>query len=229
MALTIPKPYIYLGAAVAGLGLLFWSRDAYAGGTRGIAGTANGPRAEPMYVGKPGNAKVEALLQEMNTYFNSQGVDLNLVTAQEVTRMRKAPGKPYAIPPREYWPRMARTLTQLFMPLRMRMGEPLRILNGYRPPDYNEAVGGAPDSRHQWFDGLDIMIPDGNSTHASRKQLALEGARLYLEEGNRLGVGFGAYDPAPPQAPGNIHLDVSGKSRTWANANYWVEQVAAVA
>jgi hypothetical protein len=181
-----------------------------------------------MYVGKPGNAQVEALLAEMNTYFRSQGADLNLISAEEVTRMRKAPGKPYAIPPREYWPRMARTITQLYMPLRKRMGEPLQILNGYRPPEYNEIVGGAPNSRHQWFDGLDIMIPESASTSASRKQLALEGARLYHEEGDRLGVGFGAYDPAPPQAPGNIHLDASDNKRTWANGAYWADQVASI-
>jgi len=194
-----------------------------------------------MYVGKPGDPGVEALLAEMNSYFASEGVDLNLITAEEVTTMRKAPGKPHAIPPRPYWPRMARTITQLFMPLRKRMGEPLQILNGYRPPDYNKAVtcteedvfGNCTEwtdgSRHQWFDGLDIMIPASASTHANRSQLALEGARLYLEEGHRLGVGFGAYDPAPPQAPGNIHLDASEKRRTWANADYWIEQAGAVA
>ncbi|GAG26242.1 unnamed protein product, partial [marine sediment metagenome] len=31
MALTIPKPYIYLGAAAAGIGLFFLSRKAFAG------------------------------------------------------------------------------------------------------------------------------------------------------------------------------------------------------
>lgn len=229
---------MWLAGGLAAAAVFFTGKKAKAAGGSGMAGVteapADGPKAEPIYVGKPGDPEVEEYLREMNSYFASRGIDMNLVTAEELTRMRKAPGKPYAIPPRAYWPRMARTLKFLFIPLRTRMGIPLQIANGYRPPAYNKAVTMMPDgtwtkgSRHQWFDGLDIQIPLSQSTHQRRKQLALEAALLYLQEGDRLGVGFGAYNPAPPSAPGNVHLDASSKKRTWKHADYWVDMARSV-
>lgn len=183
----------------------------------------DGPKAAPIVVGDQFDPEVAAQLIQMEGDFASLGVDLSKVSAYEVTRMRKAPGKPAAIPPREYWPRMAQTLREAFMPLRQEIGKPLAIYNGYRPADYNEAVGGAAGSRHQWFEGLDLDV-EGSKT-ADRKKLAALAAQLYLALGDDLEMGFGVYGNNP-EYPTNIHIDTGHRKRTWGNARHWIDKVA---
>ena len=175
----------------------------------------------PIIVGDPKNPDVASLLMEMEDLFRAQGVDLSVVTAEEVTRMPKAPGQPVAIPPREFWPRMAQTLRLVFMPLRAAMGKPLS-LRGYRPADYNAAVDGAPGSRHQWFEGFDIRVVDG--TAADRRRLATLAAQMYAERGAEYQMGLGIYKDTL-----TVHGDTGYDQRTWGEADYWVDQVGRAA
>ena len=139
------------------------------------------------------------------------------MNAEEVTRMPKAPGQPVAIPPREFWPRMARTLRETFMPLRLAVGMPLSV-RGYRPPDYNEAVGGAPRSRHQWFEAIDLRVVGGSL--ADRQRLALAAAALYVENGRAEKLGFAVYKDTL-----TVHFDTGFRQRTWGEADHWIDQV----
>lgn len=182
-------------------------------------------KAKPIAVGPRNDPEIAALITEMRDEFVSQGVDLSVVTPEEVTEMRKAPGRPLAIPPRAYWPMMARTLVEGFMPIRAALGRPINIYNGYRPEDYNEAVGGKPGSRHQWFQAID-MIPMGGGA-AARRELALLAAAFYVSRGSELKVGFGTY--GDPSSPSGVHIDTGFSRRTWGDAKHFIEQAKGIA
>jgi hypothetical protein len=180
---------------------------------------------KPIMVGDPLNPEIAAKLAEMDDYFRSMGVDAT-ITAKELTTLPKAPGRPVAIPVRRYWPNMAYTLVQGWNPIRRAMGEPLSV-RGYRPPDYNKAVKGAPGSRHQDFSGLDIYATGGSK---SRRRLALVTARLYLDKRDRTHrMGFGAY--GRPNSS-NVHIDFgwtsSKRPGTWEDGPYYIAEVGKV-
>jgi len=75
-------------------------------------------------------------------------------------------------------------------------GAPVRIGNGYRPPGYNRAVGGASNSAHLRGAAVDLDPLDGR--RAEFQRLA---ARLWLDSPETL-AGLGVY------SHGRIHLDV---------------------
>jgi uncharacterized protein YcbK (DUF882 family) len=80
--------------------------------------------------------------------------------------------------------------------LRARYGGPVRVGNGYRPPGYNRAVGGASNSAHLRGAAVDLDPLDGR--RAEFQRLA---ARLWLDSPETL-AGLGVY------SHGRIHLDV---------------------
>ena len=199
---------------------------AMAGGKRGgrvggappaIGPWSGGGPPSPIWEGREDNPETAALLQEMDDYFASYGgIDLNLIDAREVTLLRKW-GR-HAIPPREYWPRMAATMRYGFMPLRRALGGAIILTSAYRPPEYNEYVGGADNSRHMYFEGLDMVAPTGMAN-----QQAMLAARMWLQYGERMRMGLGVYG-APGNAT-NIHIDTGSNQRTWKQADYWIERV----
>ncbi len=68
----------------------------------------------------------------------------------------KAHGLPkYAIPPRERWNDMINTLVFLKYDLIPYIG-PVKVLSGFRTPQYNSFAGGANQSRHLQFSALDL-------------------------------------------------------------------------
>jgi hypothetical protein len=166
---------------------------------------------DPLYVGKRGDPELEALLTELSDYLTAEGVDTNVASAAEITKMRKTPGPSYAIPPRELWPNAAYTLRNVYLPIRWALGQPIVFRNGYRPPDYNAAVGGAPCSRHQDFSAFDLA---GQTSEATRELARLAGD-MFNRRGSEYQIGFGAYG-AP--TPSNIHIDAGWKQRTWGDA-----------
>jgi uncharacterized protein YcbK (DUF882 family) len=174
----------------------------------------------PMYEGPADHPDIVALLQEMDDYFASAGIDTNVIDAWEVTRLRKFHRT--AIPPREFWPRMAATIKYVFMPIRRQLGEEIVITSGYRTPEYNAFVGGAKGSRHQWFEALDMHTPPG-----LENQQAILAADLFLRYGDRLNMGLGIY--GSPGNASNIHVDTGHKKRTWREAQYWIERAKKVA
>ena len=184
--------------------------------------------AGPIAVGLEDDPEIDALVREMQDEFVSRGVDLSVISVAEVTRMRKAPGKPLAIPPREWWPKMARTITEVYMPLRREAGVPFTITSGYRPPDYNkvvtcdktnaagECIGDwSRGSRHQAFEGIDFVPVSGGDA------IARSAARLYLERGRDLKMGLGIYGfPAT-----RLHIDTGHKRRPWEKTRRYLNLV----
>ncbi len=171
---------------------------------------AAGPASDP---------EIAALLTELGAYLEGRGVDMTLTSPEELTRMNTGA---HAIPPRALWPNIVPTLILWQETVRRPLGFPMK-LGGYRPYDYNKAVGGARRSQHQWFAALDIRPVGDHNTAANRRKLGLVGARVYLESPADLRVGFGAYG-AP--TPGNIHLDTGFDHRTWREADHYVDLVA---
>lgn len=89
-------------------------------------------------------------------------------------------------------------------------GEAFRCNHGYRHPSLNEAVGGAPRSRHIAGDALDLVIEDINqdgSANAADKAIVLNLCERQLI-GNRGGIG---------RYPGTqvVHIDLRGKRARW--------------
>ena len=185
----------------------------------------------PIYVGQRGDPELESLLQEMQDFFLSYGgINLNWISAAEVTEMRQTNGY-YAIPPRQYWPRMAATLRYGFMPIRTAVGRPITITSGYRPEDYNkvvtcdkevngECVVWSEGSRHQWFVALDMIAPQGLANTQ-----AMAAAQMWNRYGETLRMGLGVY--GSDGFASNIHIDTGSKRRRWANARYWTNQATA--
>jgi hypothetical protein len=192
-----------------------------AGGRRGVRrapevgpwGDAYDP-PEAIAVGKRGDPEIESLLTEMDDEFRSRGVNLSWIDAAEVTVMRKTAGY-HAIPPREYWPRMIATILWVFMPIRRALGSPIVITSGYREPGYNAAVEGSEDSRHMYFEALDMVAEDTN-------RQAMVSAGIYVRDGENLRMGLGIY--GTDRAATRIHVDTGHDQRTWKNARYWIEK-----
>ncbi|MCH9736089.1 MAG: hypothetical protein K0U78_16310 [Actinomycetia bacterium] len=171
----------------------------------------------PLLVSQRGNPELEALLREMEDDWRSAGIDLSVITPAEVTRLPKAKAGTHAIPPRELWPNMVGTIRDVFMPIRAALGVPVSA-RGYRPPDYNEAVGGSPGSRHQDFSALDLRSE-------KPRDMALAAAKIFAERGVQLDMGFGAYGYPRPS---NIHVDTGWRRRRWRDAKKYLDDVGNV-
>lgn len=179
-------------------------------------GEGNPVRA--LVAGDAKNPEIAALLAELDDYMESNGVDLSTVSAKELTRMKT--GK-HAIPPRALWPNIVPTLILWQERIRNPLGFPMK-LGGYRPVDYNKAVGGAPRSQHQWFAAIDVRPASSHNTAENRRKVALAGAQVYADSSPSLAVGFGAYG-AP--TPSNIHLDTRFRHRKWREADHYLDQI----
>lgn len=164
-----------------------------------------------LIAGDPLNPEVAALLVELDDFLASGGVNVSKVDAQTLTRMRKAPKvdgrRPVAIPPRELWPNIlpaARYLSEF--------PESFVIYNGYRPPDYNAAVGGAAGSLHQDFSAIDFY----GAHDRDRSALAL----AFDYDSKRTPGGAAVYGKAKP----SMHVD-GGQRRVWADMRHWLRKV----
>jgi hypothetical protein len=176
------------------------------------------------FVGWPGEPETDALLAELDAMLQAAGVRPDLFSAREVTIWSKGTLKngqrPSAFAPREYWPGMVRTIVQVAQPLRLAYGLPLRA-SGYRDPQYNAAVGGAPKSRHMWMDALDLHPI--KATRADKERLAHLAANLWREHPG-IPMGLGIY-PAKGGKYGyssHVHVDTGGR-RTWGMAKQYIE------
>lgn len=166
---------------------------------------------DAMIAGDPHNPEIAALLIELQDYLASNGVNTAKVDAEALTRMRKGPKidgrRPVAIPVRELWPNIlpaARYLSDF--------PEAFVIYNGYRPPDYNAAVGGAAGSLHQDFSAVDFY----GAHDRDRAALAL----AFDHDNKRTPGGAAVYGKVKP----SMHVD-GGKSRVWAEMRYWLRKV----
>lgn len=187
-----------------------------------------GEPPRPLLAGDPTNPEIVGTLNEMDAFLAENGVDLSTVSAAELTTMSSAPAqpsgkKPVAIPPRELWPNIVPTLRLWQQNIRGPIGVPMSV-HGYRPPDYNEAVGGTPGSTHQWFAAIDITLVGDGNTDDNRALLGEYSARVYVNAPSSDRVGFGAYGQPFPR---HVHLDTRYKHRRWEDAQYYIDNVEA--
>lgn len=89
-------------------------------------------------------------------------LDLRHFRAEELLHAvgRTAGSARNRMPPRESWRNIVPTILVLDT-LRAEIGAPIRVLSGYRSPDYNRAVGGAAASQHLDFRALDFTCDRG--------------------------------------------------------------------
>jgi len=170
------------------------------------------PPPDAMASGSPYDPAIAPLLDELQGFLMDHEALSGIGwSAKEITTMQ-GPGRPVAIPVRGLWHLMVPTLA-LYERLRERLGQPCS-LRGYRPPDYNAAVGGASKSAHLWFAALDVYAPVEH-----RNELARIAADIFTSEPD-LQVGLGIY--GRPHSS-NIHIDVDAKGRrTWADTQQWL-------
>lgn len=89
--------------------------------------------------------------------------------------------------------------------LRVRLDQPITVVNGYRPRKYNAAVHGAPNSQHLHARAMDLTCKDARAL----QRLAWA---LYHEDNSPI-RGLGLY------ANGITHIDVRPEKRhAWGNA-----------
>ena len=119
-------------------------------------------------------------------------------TPEEFLRLRKW-GVIADMPP-EYEPNLVNVAVQA-QALRDRMGIPLVIMNGYRSPEYNTAVGGAANSAHLRGGAIDIEVASPYATSTNDRKLLVESAKLWLTRTSSI-AGLGIY------TGGRSHLDV---------------------
>lgn len=125
------------------------------------------------------------------------------------------PAEPY---PEEWIEDRLKPLCDVLETLRLHLGEvPIRIISGYRSPDYNRKVGGAgryfvgpggrrryvPTSQHVHGRAADIVVPGVDASHVHDVALAAHRAKEI-----KLG-GLGVYSSF-------VHLDTrAGYLRRW--------------
>lgn len=110
---------------------------------------------------------------------------------------------PFAAPPAEAWPGMARTLRVVRDEVVPRVG-PVEVVSAWRTPAYNTRAGGAAGSRHLAFEAVDL-VPCRRWT---REALHAALRAWWTERGEPLAVGLGTYDGL------RFHVD-TWRYRTW--------------
>jgi hypothetical protein len=203
--------------------------------------------AKPI-VGERTEARVETELAELADQLDVAGV--KRITAVDLVVMSKAPvtdgpdpdndrTRPLAIPPRVLWPALIRTALVVDEVVRGPTLESVDLrFTGYRPADYNKAVGGT-GTAHVWACAIDVWVgnrllgayhaaPVGkardkvaDAIEDAREKLKLAFAARYLVDPRRR-MGFGVYT-------NDIHFDVEHTHadqlrRTWGDAQTYLRK-----
>jgi Peptidase M15 len=175
---------------------------------------------KPIAVGEAGDPIIAPLVAEIQQNWDAAGIPRSLMTPQQFYVMTKAPhvdgpdpdhekGPILAIAPRATWERTMEFLHDVVMPIFADIeahhgSRSLYRVGGYRPADYNDAVGGADASRHVDGDALDIIPIKAVPTNNDLLLMAI--ARFVVKHPDAP-IGFGAY-------AGNGHVDIGGR-RHW--------------
>jgi hypothetical protein len=185
---------------------------------------------KPIVVGEASDPNVAPYLASLATTFINHGVNIQRVSPFALTVMTKAPltdgpdpgsdkSRPVAIPPTEMWEGLATVagiVSQVISQIVINGEHLVWRVTGYRPKDYNAAVGGAPKSRHIYGDAIDVWLPtsliaNGSATQKTeaRERLRMAFARYIVAHQNTsgLGFGFGVYT-------NDIHIDIGRKKGT---------------
>lgn len=104
------------------------------------------------------------------------------------------------LPPDHVLPSLAK-VALIADTLRAHCGYALTVISAYRTPNYNTAVGGAPNSLHMKGRALDLApVASGRASDLAKKAWA-----LWTSQGQRWGLGV---------YPKFVHVD-TGPGRTW--------------
>lgn len=187
---------------------------------------------KPIAVGEATDPKVAPLLAEIRQLWMSYGIRPDVIVPEQFYTMTKAPkddgpdedniASPIlAIAPRATWQRTAGFIGAHVQPivLAYRDGDPSRNddlrFGGYRPADYNDAVGGAENSRHVDGDAADIWLKGSAMTRPNKQRLFLLAAKHVIDH-PKDPIGFGAYT-------WDVHVDIGGR-RTWERGDEWIHR-----
>lgn len=152
----------------------------------------------------------------LNELQEEVGAFVNLLKANEVddvlaiselwlqgTEWRARGYTAYALPPRDHWPAMIKTLQFLKAELIPVIG-PVKVMSGYRSTAYNKVAGGVDLSRHLTFSALDLKP----QKKLPRKRLQSVLKNIWDKRGGHWDLGLGLY-------PGlRFHVDTGGY-RIW--------------
>jgi len=119
------------------------------------------------------------------------------------TDWRSVDEPPFAVPPQEQWAAMVPTLELLRDEVVPFTGR-LEVVSGFRTESYNRKAGGAKGSRHQWFEGVDVVPVQSWERDALHAALV----SWWKQRGAQKRVGLGLYEGV------RFHLD-TWKYRTW--------------
>jgi hypothetical protein len=97
--------------------------------------------------------------------------------------------EPFVMPPEELWARIVPVLRYIRDYVEPAIGE-VTVASGYRDPEFNTCVGGAPLSAHRGFHALDLYAIDRAMT---RERLIETLCPIHAREGARLNIGMGIY------------------------------------
>ena len=95
-----------------------------------------------------------------------------------------------------------RKLAENLQKIRDEIGSPIRVMSGYRSPEYNKRVGGAKKSQHVLAKAADLQVSGMSTTDLANtiKQLIKDGV---VDPG-----GVGLYETF-------VHYDVRGRNARW--------------
>jgi uncharacterized protein YcbK (DUF882 family) len=141
-------------------------------------------------------------VDDLQEYLDECGVEF--FDADEIVKRHAG------FPPPELWPNIIPTLKVLDA-VRASMGTPFTVTSGYRSPEYNRSIGGAPHSLHVEFCAVDIWVR--NRTPAEVKK-AIDRVLGPLFVAQFMGVGV---------YPNNnfLHADTRGLTQDMAGGS-WV-------
>lgn len=168
------------------------------------------------------NINVQVYYSLMTEYFDLYGINQvyqldRYVSLRDLCMMPKTPGHAVAIPPPEYWPFMAMTCLYVLGPLVKEFGSNVIVRGGYRPEDYNKAVGGAPDSRHIYFQAVDL---DCGTFKGLMDMIKFTAKIFNSPEGRKCRMGFGVYGTVA--RPTHFHVDTCYLHRHWGRAHAFI-------
>ncbi len=230
-------PIAVAGGALAlvGVAVVFGRKgpldpDEGEGGDTPQKGSGNVTKVKkPIAVGEIGDPAVAPLVAQIQLKWDQAGIPRDIMVPAQFYTMSKAkhadgmdpddePGPILAIPDYDTWDHttefLAKVVVPLFAEVARRGGKRSDYrTGGYRPADYNAAVGGAGDSQHVHSDALDIL-PLRHVT-ANTDILLMAIATIMLTHPS-LPIGGGFYG-------GNGHIDLpenKTKQRHWSGKKH---------
>lgn len=97
--------------------------------------------------------------------------------------------EPFVMPPEELWPRIVPALRFIRDHVKPAIGA-VTVASGYRDQQFNECVGGAPQSAHRGFHALDLLPVERS---IRRKELIAKLCPIHAREGRSGRIGLGIY------------------------------------